>query len=245
VVQKMWSEAVNCLCQPSAGSPDDCPLCAEHLDSLRRSAQLPNWKAPLVSRLLEGAEWKPYSDGERAPCPACKSNGGMPAWHPGFKRPTGLRRHLEGWGGNRCRVMDWLEGVSCDRVKAKVKEAVREDIQKNHVPWGPVGARGYVYVVRCSETNARKIGIARDPVMRLRGMQTGAPYPLELVGAIEVESPVMVEMVLHERFGALRIHGEWFRHASEMDHVAELVGWAKDQLATKERSQTLNPSVDT
>lgn len=55
---------------------------------------------------------------------------------------------------------------------------------------------------------AVKIGIALDPLARLDALQTGNPRRLDLIGSIEGD--LGDERVLHDRFAAHRLVGEWF-----------------------------------
>lgn len=54
-----------------------------------------------------------------------------------------------------------------------------------------------------------KIGSARSPTNRLRGLSTGSPVPLELM-AVMPGFPAD-EAEIHRRFKANRERGEWFR----------------------------------
>lgn len=58
-----------------------------------------------------------------------------------------------------------------------------------------------------------KIGIARDPEMRLRQLQLANPGAVKLVGHRLFStrlSAAKVERALHQRFKAKRLMGEWF-----------------------------------
>jgi hypothetical protein len=71
----------------------------------------------------------------------------------------------------------------------------------------------YLYLVRCNDLV--KIGITNDVEYRLRTMQTGNPYPLELILQFEYKSAMLVERVLHSKFSKFRVRGEWFRFTDD------------------------------
>lgn len=73
-------------------------------------------------------------------------------------------------------------------------------------------ADGYVYFI--SDGEAVKIGFSEKPLRRIKGLQSGHPKPLTLLGTIPAS--VMDEMALHKRFDHLRIQGEWFRATLEL-----------------------------
>jgi len=52
-----------------------------------------------------------------------------------------------------------------------------------------------------------KIGVSVDPESRLRGIQTGCPYRLQLLATL----PGNKEAELHSLFSGLRMNGEWFK----------------------------------
>ena len=76
-------------------------------------------------------------------------------------------------------------------------------------------ATGWVYFITCEELNAVKIGLTLgDPEQRLRTLQTGSVYKLELLGLIPCASSSearRLEQELHYLFLPLRIRAEWFR----------------------------------
>ncbi len=66
-----------------------------------------------------------------------------------------------------------------------------------------------LYIVHCS--GYFKIGIARNVVTRISGMQTGNPFPIDLV----FETPCLLaaqrERFWHNEFRHVHHSGEWFR----------------------------------
>ena len=55
-----------------------------------------------------------------------------------------------------------------------------------------------------------KIGRSKDVEKRRKGLQTGNPETLKLVGYITSDDDSALESALHRRFAALRGLGEWF-----------------------------------
>lgn len=75
----------------------------------------------------------------------------------------------------------------------------------------------YVYVVATIRDGKHaapiKIGITANMKSRLRALQTGSPYPVDVAFAVPVENTVMavqIERMLHKTFSRFRMHGEWF-----------------------------------
>lgn len=74
----------------------------------------------------------------------------------------------------------------------------------------PSGSQDVVYFLRAGPFI--KIGKATfSPALRVRELQTGCPYPIEVLSFIPGD--VAMERGLHKRFEHCRAHGEWF-HAS-------------------------------
>ena len=77
----------------------------------------------------------------------------------------------------------------------------------------------FVYLISETRNNGQssgpvKIGFARDPVSRLKSLQTGSSRPLVLLLTIGPMSPNQaenVERLLHRKFRRWFIRGEWFK----------------------------------
>jgi len=73
-----------------------------------------------------------------------------------------------------------------------------------------------VYFARAGDDGPIKIGYtASSPVERIAALQTGCPWRISLIGAIE--GGTKEEAWLHRRFAALKIEGEWFRPTPEIE----------------------------
>lgn len=66
----------------------------------------------------------------------------------------------------------------------------------------------YLYLIKCQQFY--KIGIAADVSDRIRNLQTGNPFPLEVLATYGYDNVALVETVLHKRFANRRTRGEWF-----------------------------------
>lgn len=77
------------------------------------------------------------------------------------------------------------------------------------------GTTPHTYLVAADGTHLVKIGIAKDPMRRLRELQTGQPMDLRLLWSIAED----YERDLHVHFDAYRVRGEWFDLTSLGDPV--------------------------
>jgi hypothetical protein len=76
----------------------------------------------------------------------------------------------------------------------------------------------FLYLIRCSNEEVYKIGIAGDVRSRIANLQTGNPYKLELADCYSFSSADAVERVLHMKFEGVRMEGEWFRLSGAQLH---------------------------
>jgi len=65
-----------------------------------------------------------------------------------------------------------------------------------------------IYFIENTDSGEIKIGYSRNPMARLRALQTATCAPLELLKV--VEGDVSLERALHEKFRGGRRRGEWF-----------------------------------
>lgn len=68
----------------------------------------------------------------------------------------------------------------------------------------------YVYLIQNLETSKYKIGISKNPKKRIKQLQTGSGEEIKLIHEFKSEFPRKVETAMHNRYGHLRAHGEWF-----------------------------------
>lgn len=67
-----------------------------------------------------------------------------------------------------------------------------------------------LYIVQAKTTRFVKVGSCTDLKDRLRQVQTGCPYDLEVLVALYSEGRKL-EKDLHVQFATLRVRGEWFK----------------------------------
>ncbi len=68
----------------------------------------------------------------------------------------------------------------------------------------------HLYIIQSDVTGMIKIGRSKDPVKRLKQLQTGNPNKLKLIATFEKEG--WKENILHERLRPFRLQGEWFSY---------------------------------
>lgn len=67
----------------------------------------------------------------------------------------------------------------------------------------------FVYLVHAS--GHWKLGVSQNVEQRLRELQTGCPFRVEIVKFWKSEQAAKVERALHRRFAEHRMEGEWFK----------------------------------
>jgi hypothetical protein len=84
----------------------------------------------------------------------------------------------------------------------------------------------FIYFIFNQDSNAIKIGRAKNLERRIKSLQTSSPAKLELLKSISVQGMSEaqdLEQSLHRKFEDLRITGEWFRADSIlMDYINQL-----------------------
>lgn len=84
---------------------------------------------------------------------------------------------------------------------------------------------GGVYIVLAKGLGRYKIGVASQSVRdRFKGLQCCCPVELEVV-LVMIDGTFKEEQLLHRKFAASRLHGEWFSESPELlTYIAERVG---------------------
>lgn len=74
----------------------------------------------------------------------------------------------------------------------------------------------FIYVIG-SNNPPYKVGISKDPNRRLKNLQTGHPYPLEihLLKETDVAKTKLLETVIHRHLKLYKTNGEWFNLSLE------------------------------
>ena len=89
----------------------------------------------------------------------------------------------------------------------------------------------YTYMISDGHNNI-KVGISDKPERRLKQLQTGHPYPLEIIFTEEFNCErnrmLKIEKKLHEEMGVKykKLHGEWFLiEENQIESVKNLLIW--------------------
>ena len=101
-----------------------------------------------------------------------------------------------------------------------------------------------IYFVRAVGTDLVKIGHTdRDVGKRVRALQTGSAYGLELLAAFT--GGPEAERALHAQFATFRAHGEWFRLPDWAVRACEAAGnfdlWSRLMEFVDEAMGVLSP----
>lgn len=75
-----------------------------------------------------------------------------------------------------------------------------------------------VYLLFSSGVNAYKIGVSKNSTKRVKKLQTGCPYQIEIVKLFKTSRPFKIEKALHNMYAQYKwnydgdvISGEWFQ----------------------------------
>ena len=85
---------------------------------------------------------------------------------------------------------------------------------------------GVIYVVEMEGTNYYKIGKTRNLPGRMAAMQAGNPFPLKVRFSINAVGYSSLEKLLHKKYVAFGISGEWFAFNDEK--VQEVINEIKE-----------------
>lgn len=91
---------------------------------------------------------------------------------------------------------------------------------------------GFIYAIRLSGTPFVKIGMTTTSVEeRMKALQTGQPFPLEIIEAVPVDGNVIaIERGVHLRMHKQRWNGEWFKDVFSDFSLADTVAQVLDDL---------------
>lgn len=84
----------------------------------------------------------------------------------------------------------------------------------------------FIYFILNEDSNAIKIGRAKDLAKRMNALQTSSPAQLKLIKSLHVEGAKRaheLEQLLHKQFNEIRLAGEWFKaDASLLEYISQL-----------------------
>jgi hypothetical protein len=70
--------------------------------------------------------------------------------------------------------------------------------------------KGYIYLIKISNTNKYKIGVSTNPKRRLSDISNYIPFDLEVLALNEINNPYEVEQMLLNKYNDFLIKNEWF-----------------------------------
>jgi predicted GIY-YIG superfamily endonuclease len=84
----------------------------------------------------------------------------------------------------------------------------------------------FVYFILNEDSNAIKIGRAKNLARRMMSLQTSSPAKLKLIKSVQVEGAKEaqeLERALHQQFSEIRLAGEWFKaEANLLEYISQL-----------------------
>lgn len=83
----------------------------------------------------------------------------------------------------------------------------------------------FIYFIGNVTEGYLKIGFSNTPEERLRAIQTGCPFKINLY--YKHEAPISVETLLHKRYKNLNSYGEWFHFEGQLKE--DFVSFKKDK----------------
>lgn len=83
-----------------------------------------------------------------------------------------------------------------------------------------------IYAIEHGASRQVKLGFTHSLTQRLSGLQLASPAPLTLLSAWKVPDARRVEELLHKRFAAKNVRGEWFYLSLEDE--ADLIAFMSD-----------------
>lgn len=107
----------------------------------------------------------------------------------------------------RLRQEEELESLPGNRSARSLFAAIRDVILLQPGDEIYTTSESYTYFVQVGDDGPIKIGATRNLRVRLRTLCAMFPMPLKLLGVMKGED---AEQRCHFRFGAFRLHGEWF-----------------------------------
>ncbi|KAL8981903.1 MAG: hypothetical protein Q9205_003441 [Flavoplaca limonia] len=109
---------------------------------------------------------------------------------------------------------------TAETIEVDLENLRREQMQPS--------SRGFVYLIHMTGTTYYKIGMSLDPEIRLRTLQTGNPYVLNIMITQYVSDMRSAETSLHQRHEAQRVLNlnakEWFDFRGGIDEVENAFG---------------------
>ncbi|MDJ0634058.1 MAG: GIY-YIG nuclease family protein [Xenococcaceae cyanobacterium MO_188.B29] len=118
------------------------------------------------------------------------------------------------------KVFEWIE------TWANLKDRIVTPSGRTQLLNGDIirNKTEFIYFIFNSDSNAVKIGRAKNVNNRLKSLQVGSPVKLQLLRIIDVKAGKEAkkgEESFHNKFANLRLLGEWFRFEHELKQFIE------------------------
>lgn len=97
--------------------------------------------------------------------------------------------------------------LSAEEVKSQIQLKYKELINNGE-------NSGFIYVFANYFSGVCKIGFTTNPINRLKQVQTGCPYKLEII--LVIKGSIKVERALHRKYKKFKTNGEWFLFRGEL-----------------------------
>lgn len=117
--------------------------------------------------------------------------------------------------GDKCRILDCENtarrdgGAQSRFCSIECVDRWLSDLKIGSDVDDEVRRERHVYFLECELSGRVKIGITDNVARRIRDIQSMSPTTLRLIGSIVGTGGT--EAAWHQRWGKMRLHGEWFR----------------------------------
>lgn len=122
---------------------------------------------------------------------------------------------------NREAYYDFM-AIQKEEVK-KLKNLVIREQLKN------INESEYVYVIGNLEYHICKIGYSKNPITRLKGLQTGCPYKLQFL--LVISGNRTTEVQLQKKYKRYKSSGEWFHFREGLKKSVQKIALTDKNLA--------------
>ena len=129
--------------------------------------------------------------------------------------PDEEKQALHNWeqnyvdGSGRFATSDW---PGWEKYIGKMSTSIQKSQRKKR--------KGFIYLVR-AETGEFKIGYSVDVENRIKAFSVQPPFEYELIHTFSTDDMERAESILHDKFSAKRIKGEWF--SLDIEDVNEII----------------------
>jgi len=76
-----------------------------------------------------------------------------------------------------------------------------------------------IYIMQCNDYI--KIGVSENPWVRIKSLQTGNPYKIDLLLSFKTKNAYSEEKRFHNYFDSKKSIGEWFKIDDDIKHFVK------------------------